>query len=110
MKTFAHLNKFKDEVYPEDDVAIVFNKDGLSLQLPPNRGILDRDGALTDIVRGTFLVCGAPKDGSYFCSLTRTQLRRYSKLFAMPEVFLNLGGRTIVLPCTIGIQKESKDL
>ena len=85
-------------IYPENDVAVVYNKDGYSLQLPPNRGILDRNGGLTDIVRGTFLVCGAPEDGNYFCSLTEAQFQHYSRLFAIPEVFLNLGGRTIILP------------
>ncbi len=80
-------------MYPSEDVALVFNNDP-NVPLPPqNRGVRN------DIVRGTFFLCGAPEDGNYFVSLTDEQLRYYMKKFALPEVFLNLGGRTIILPC-----------
>ncbi len=63
-------------MYPAEDVALVFNNDP-NVPLPPqNREVRN------DIV-----------------SLTDEQLRHYMKVFALPEVFLNLGGRTIVLPC-----------
>ena len=80
-------------MYPSEDIALVFNNDP-KVPLPPqNRGVRN------DIVRGTFFLCGAPEDGNYFVSLTDDQLRCYMKKFALPEVFLNLGGRTIILPC-----------
>ncbi len=79
-------------MYPAEDVALVFNNDP-NVPLPPqNRGVRN------DIVRGTFFLCGAPEDGNYFVSLTDEQLRHYTEVFALPEVFLNLGGRTIILP------------
>ncbi len=79
-------------MYPSEDIALVFNNDP-DVPLPPqNRGVRN------DIVRGTFFLCGAPEDGNYFVSLTDEQLQHYMEVFALPEVFLNLGGRTIILP------------
>jgi len=86
-------------VYPEDNAALVYNEGGAALQLPLNREIPDSDGNLTDIVRGTFFICGAPEDCNHFTSLTEEQVQKYSRLFATPQTFLNLGGRTIALPC-----------
>lgn len=80
-------------MYPSEDIALVFNNDP-DVPLPPqNRGVRN------DIVRGTFFLCGAPEDGNYFISLTAEQLQHYAEVFASPEMFLNLGGRTIILPC-----------
>ena len=80
-------------MYPLEDIAVVFNNDP-DVPLPPqNRGVRN------DIIRGAFFLCGAPEDGNYFVSLTDEQLRHYMEVFALPEVFLDLGGRTIILPC-----------
>lgn len=86
-------------IYPADDVALVFNADAKVLHLPPNRGVLDEDGAFCDIIYGTFFVCGAPEDRNFFVSLAVKQVQRYLTVFASPEMFLTLGGRTIILPC-----------
>ncbi|MBD5153715.1 MAG: DUF3846 domain-containing protein [Oscillibacter sp.] len=80
-------------MYLSEDIALVFNNDP-DMPLPPqNRGVRN------DIIRGVFFLCGAPEDGNYFVSLTDEQLRHYMEAFALPEVFLDLGGRTIILPC-----------
>lgn len=86
-------------VYPENDVALVYNKCGTLLHLPPNREIPDSDGDFADIAYGTFFLCGAPEDRNHFTSLTDEQLQKYSERFTMPETFLNLGGRMIAFPC-----------
>ena len=80
-------------MYPAKDIALVFNNDPDTPRLPQNRGIGD------DIVRGTFFLCGAPEDRNYYTSLTAEQLQHYMESFALPDVFLSLGGRTIILPC-----------
>ena len=81
-------------MYPTEDIALVFNNDP-NVPLPPqNRGVRN------DIIRGTFFLCGAPENGNRFISLTDGQLRHYTETFAFPEIFLNLGGRTIILPCS----------
>lgn len=84
-------------MYPSEDIALIFNNDSSGPLLPQNRSVRN------EIVRGTFFLCGAPEAGNYFISLTKKQLRHYKKAFALPEVFLDLGGRTIILPC-----KESR--
>lgn len=94
-------------IYPADDVALVFNVDAKVLQLAPNRGVLDENGAFLDIICGTFFVCGAPEDSNYFMSLTAEQVQRYTEIFAVPEVFLKLGVRTIILPCEKFIEETA---
>ncbi len=96
-------------VYPEDDVALVYNKCGTFLHLPPNREIPDSDGDFADIAYGTFFLCGAPEDRNHFTSLTDEQLQRYSERFAMPEIFLNLGGRLIAFPCEESVDLKADD-
>ena len=80
-------------MYPAEDIALVFNNSPNGPLLPQNRSVRN------DIVRGNFFLCGAPEDGNRFVSLTVEQLRHYAETFALPEVFLDLGIRTIILPC-----------
>ena len=80
-------------MYPSEDIALVFNNDPDMPRPSQNRSVRN------SIVRGTFFLCGAPDDGNCFVSLTDEQLWHYMEVFALPEVFLNLGGRTIILPC-----------
>ena len=47
------------------------------------------------VKRGTFLICGI--SGDNFASLSDAQLHQYAEVYATPEVFLNLGGRIIIL-------------
>lgn len=91
-------------MYPSEDIALVFNNDPNGPLLPQNRCVRN------EIMRGTFFICGAPEDGNYFVSLTKKQLRHYKKTFALPEVFLNLGGRTIILPCDEGHPAAKENL
>ena len=79
-------------MYPSEDIALIFNNDPSGPLLPQNRAVWD------EIVRGTFFICGAPENRNRFTSLTKKQIRHYKKVFALPEIFLNLGGRTIILP------------
>lgn len=95
--------------YLSSDIALVFNVDANVLKLPPNRGVLDEDGTFLDIVCGTFFICGALEDSNYFASLTAEQVQRYAETFASPEVFLHLGGRTIILPCAEVIEEADNE-
>lgn len=85
-------------VYPwEEPVALICNDEGKLLGLPPNRALYDPEShQLFDIVSGTFLICGAPRDCDNFTSLTDEQIARYQELFACPELFLRINGRLIV--------------
>ena len=84
-------------IYPFDEpVALVCNDEGKLLGLPMNRALRDEDGVLYDILYGTFFICGIGED--CFISLSEEQTEKFSRLFAVPEMFLKMGGRLIVLP------------
>ena len=88
-----------EAVYPFDDpVALICNEAGKLLNLPLNRALRDDDGNVYDIVSGTFFVCAAPPASDRFEGLTDQQVKTYMERFAMPEMFLNVGGDLFVLP------------
>lgn len=87
-------------LFPFDDsVALIANEEGKLLGLPANRALRDEAGKPYDILCGTFFLCGAPADCNHFTSLTDEQIEKYRALFQHPEVFLNVGGQIIALPC-----------
>ena len=88
-----------EAVYPfADSVALICNEEGKLLNLPLNRALRDDDGNVYDIVSGTFFVCAAPPASDRFEGLTDQQVKTYIERFAMPEMFLNVGGDLFVLP------------
>ena len=88
-----------EAVYPFDEpVALICNEAGKLLNLPLNRALRDVDGNVYDIVSGTFFVCVAPPASDRFEGLTDQQVKTYMERFAMPEMFLNVGGDLFVLP------------
>ena len=88
-----------EAVYPFDEpVALICNEAGKLLNLPLNRALRDDDGNVYDIISGTFFLCAAPPDSDRFEGLTDQQVKTYMERFAMPEMFLNVGGDLFVLP------------
>ena len=86
-------------VYPfEKPVALICNDEGKLLNLPPNRALRDSNGAIYDIVAGTFFLCAAPADSDHFESLTDEQVQICLERFAMPEQFIKVNGDIFVLP------------
>lgn len=86
-------------VYPfEEPVALICNDEGKLLNLPPNRALRDCNGAIYDIVAGTFFLCAASADSDRFESLTDEQAQTYMERFAMPEQFIKVNGAIVVLP------------
>ena len=86
-------------IYPfEEPVALICNEEGKLLNLPLNRALRDEEGNVYDIISGTFFLCAAPPDSDRFTSLTDQQVKTYMERFAMPEMFLNVGGALFVLP------------
>ena len=86
-------------VYPFDQpVALICNEEGKLLNLPLNRALRDDVGNVYDIISGTFFLCAAPPDSDRFADLTDQQVKTYMERFAMPEMFLNVGGDLFVLP------------
>ena len=88
-----------EAVYPFDEpVALICNEEGKLLNLPLNRALRDDEGNVYDIISGTFFLCAAPPDSDRFAGLTDQQAKTYMERFAMPEMFLNVGGDLFVLP------------
>ena len=86
-------------VYPfEEPVALICNDEGKLLNLPLNRALRDSNGAIYDIVAGTFFLCTAPADSDRFESLTDEQAQIYLERFATPEQFIMVNGDIFVLP------------
>ena len=86
-------------IYPfAESVALICNEEGKLLNLSLNRALRDDEGNVYDIISGTFFVCAAPPDSDHFAGLTDQQVKTYMKRFAMPEMFLNVGGDLFVLP------------
>lgn len=74
-------------VYTED-ATYVMNDEGKLLGLPLNRALRNENGAIYDIIAGTFFVCGLGEEN--FASLTEEQIGYYTKRFRMKELFLRL--------------------
>ena len=88
-----------EAIYPfEEPVALICNEEGKLLGLPLNRALRDDEGKVYDIISGTFFLCAAPPDSNHFAGLTDRQVKTYMEWFAMPEMFLNVGGDLFVLP------------
>lgn len=88
-----------EAVYPFDEpVALICNEEGKLLNLPLNRALRDDEGNVYDIISGTFFVCAAPPDSDRFAGLTDQQIKTYMERFAVPEMFLNMGGELFALP------------
>lgn len=86
-------------VYPfEEPVALICNDEGKLLNLPLNRALRDSNGAIYDIVAGTFFLCTAPVDSDRFECLTDEQVQIYLERFATPEQFIMVNGDIFVLP------------
>ena len=84
-------------VYPfEEDVCLIVNEEGKILNLPLNRALRDEDGALIDIIAGTFLVVAFNDDT--FADLTDKQVEHYSHLYRYPEIFVSIDGQITALP------------
>ena len=86
-------------VYPfEEPVALICNDEGKLLNLPLNRALRDSNGAIYDIVAGTFFLCAAPVYSDRFECLTDEQAQIYLERFATPEQFIMVNGDIFVLP------------
>ena len=86
-------------IYPfAESVALICNEEGKLLNLSLNRALRDDAGNVYDIISGTFFLCAAPPDSDHLAGLTDQQVKTYMKRFAMPEMFLNVGGDLFVLP------------
>lgn len=85
-----------EALYPfDDEVAIICNEEGKLDGLPLNRALTDEDGAIYDVVAGTFLVVGLSEDD--FDGLSKDLMDKYKEHFLYPEKFIMAGGHMVAL-------------
>lgn len=94
-------------VYPFDEpAAIICNDEGKLNGAELNRALRDDEGHIYDIVAGTFLIAGLSEDN--FSSLSKEHIEKFRNQFETPELFVQFGGRTMVIPIETPKQKEHK--
>ncbi len=79
-----------EEVHPFDEsrLVLICNEEGKMMGLPQNRAFYDRNGELTDIICGSFLVAGIEREN--VASLTERQLAKMLDYFQSPEIYRDL--------------------
>lgn len=76
-----------DEIYLEDEIAIILNDEGKLIGLDLNRALFNEEGEMVDIVAGPFVICSVPMESEHFESLSDKLLSRYQDKFYYPETF-----------------------
>ncbi len=83
-------------IYPFDDVAVICDEESKIDNKPLNRSLRDDTSEIYDIIAGTFLVVGLTEDN--FGSLSGVQLKKYSRYFEIPELFVRCNGKILAIP------------
>ena len=73
---------------------LVCNENGKIDNLPLNRVLVDEDGKITDIIAGTFFVCGTDEED--FASLDDATAQMYLKRFLLPEEVMRFGKQFVI--------------
>ena len=90
------VDGYIEAVYPWDEpCAIVCDEEAKLTGKPFNRVLRDEDGNIYDVIAGIFLIVGLSEDN--FASLNHEYVNLFSEKFAVPELFLNMDGRFIVI-------------
>ena len=79
-------------LWPEDNVCLLLNDAGATMQTEPNRELPEYGG----IAFGAFFLCG--EKGEDFCSLTDEQVARYLERFRRPELVVPYQNGTLSIP------------
>lgn len=100
----GHIEVYSPNI---DPVAYILNEEGKIIGLEPNRALYNNNGDLTDIIMGTFFVCGM-KNGD-FVSLSPELMEKYKKLFLEPETFLFENGKIKIQKFRKSISEQLKE-
>ena len=85
-----------EAIYPfPEPVAIVCRETGKLDGCPLNRALRDEEGAIYDIIAGTFLVVGLTEED--FGSLSPELLQVFTQRFRQPETFMIIDGQLLAI-------------
>lgn len=91
-------------VYPyREPVALICDDEGKMNGKELNRALRDDDGHIYDVVAGTFMIVGLGEED--FSSLSPELMKLFSEKFKTPEMFMNMGGRLMVIP----VEEKERD-
>ena len=109
LKSLQHeVGGYIQTVYPwEEPCAIVCDDEAKLNGKEWNRALRDEDGNIYDIVAGTFLSVGLGEDD--FVSLTDEYIWQFSARFVVPEMFIRLNGKIVVIPVEEFENKRSNE-
>lgn len=82
--------------YFDEPVTLVCNEEGKINGMELNRAIKDDNGAVIEIIAGTFFVCGVGDEN--FTSLPPEHREKFEKMFKNPEAFLKMGKGIMAIP------------
>lgn len=82
--------------YFDEPVALVCNEEGKINGSELNRAVKDESGKMTDIIAGTFFICGIGEDK--FTSLQPEYRDKFERMFKNPEAFLKMGKGVMAIP------------
>ena len=83
-------------IYPNDDpIAIICNEEDKINGMTLNRALRDADGAVYDILAGTFLIIGLGEEN--FTTLSEDHREKYRRMFAYPEIFIGVNDGILAL-------------
>ena len=74
------------EAMPNDNAGLIASDDAIALGYPLNRALIDPDGNIYDIIKGTCFICGL----SYgdFTDLPEDLIEKFSDMFRYPELYV----------------------
>ena len=78
----------------DQGTCLVCNENGKIDDLPLNRALVDESGRLTDIIAGTFFVCGTDEED--FAGLDDKTAEKYRKRFLLPEEVMRFGRQYVI--------------
>ena len=87
-------------IYPwEEPCAIICDEKSKRNGKALNRALRDEGNHIYDIVAGTFLIVGLGEET--FTSIGDAHIEQFKKLFSVPEMFLSMNGKLIVIPMEV---------
>ena len=91
------VDGYIQSIYPWNEPCAIICDDEAKLKGKPlNRALRDENNRIYDIIAGTFLIVGLGEEN--FISLCDDLMERFKEEFAIPEMFLYIEDRLVIIP------------
>lgn len=82
----------------EEPVALILDEEGKLKGKELNRALRDDEDNIYDAIAGTFIIAG--RGDSDLTSLDDAYIKKFTEVFKIPEMFVRINGKIVVLPMT----------